>query len=265
LALVTIRHAWEWTSVDGTAIAFSSPAGRTSLSEGYRVNLRFIDWIWHVRGSLALAPGQTSDEAFERLAPVFMQTGTRHERTGNTLTFHKKDPAAQDKMAVFNSGTLRVEQGVTGPVLRYHLISRFMLFCFLAPLLFLAFAQLTLTVAEFQKPDAASASPKNDKAQKAGNKAEAKKPDVQLNPIDKFLGAPAPDNKKKNDEKGGKRGKKPSTTPAYVFASFFAILYVIGRILEDRLVKRLFKKSLADSSLAASPDAGSLPSNLRTT
>lgn len=262
---MTIRGAWEWTSVHGTGIALSSPADRTSLSEGYRVNLRFIDWIWHVRGSLALAPGQTSDEAFERLAPVFMETGTGHERIGETLTFHKKDPAAQDKLAVFNRGTLWVEQSVTGPVLRYHLISRFMLFCFLAPLLFLAFAQLTLTVAKFQKPEAASASAKSDKAKKTEGKAEAKKPDVQLNPIDKFLGAPAPDNKKKDQEKGGKRGKKPSTTPAYVFASFFAILYIIGRILEDRLVRRLFKRRLADPGLAATPTAGSLPINLRTT
>ena len=229
------------------------------------MNLRFIDWIWHVRGSLALAPGQTSDEAFDRLAPVFMQIGTRHERAGDTLVFHKKDPAAQDKMAVFDSGTLRVERGVAGPVLRYHLISRFLLFCFLAPLLFLAFAQLTLTVAKFQKPEAASASAKSDKAKKTGSKADAKKPDVQLNPIDKFLGAPSPDNKKKDDEKGGKRGKKPSTTPAYVFASFFAILYIIGRVLEDRLVKRLFKKKLADSGPAALPTTGASPVNLRAT
>jgi len=229
------------------------------------VNLRFIDWIWHVRGSLALAPGQTSDEAFERLAPVFMQTGTGHERVGETLIFHKKDPAAQDKMAVFNSGTLWVEKSEAGPVLRYHLISRFLLFCFLAPLLFVAFAQLTVAAAKFQKPEASSASAKSDKAKKDDSKADAKKLDVQLNPIDKFLGAPAPDNKKKDQKKGGKRDKKPSTTPAYVFASFFAVLYIIGRILEDRLVKRLFKKRLADPSPAAARTAGALPINLRTT
>ena len=229
------------------------------------MNLRFIDRIWHVRGSLALVPGQTSDETFEQLAPVFMQTGTRHERTGDTLIFHKKDPAAQDKMAVFNSGTLWVEQGVTGPVLRYDLISRFLLFCFLAPLLFLAFAQLTLTVAKFQKPEAASASAKSGKGKNAGSKADAKTPDVQLNPIDKFLGAPAPDNKKKDQEKGGRRGKKPSATPAYVFASFFAILYIIGRILEDRLVRRLFKRGLASSVLAGPSTQGSFHTDLRIT
>ena len=63
-----------------------------------------------------------------------------------------------------------------------------------------------------------------------------------MNPIDKALGAPAPekpDKKKKDDD------DKPSPTPAYVFAAIFAVLYVVGRILEDRLVKSLFRKRLA--------------------
>ena len=87
------------------------------------MTLRFIDWIWHVRGSLALAPQQTSD-AFARLAPLFGQAGTSHDRTQDTLTFRKKDPAAQDKMSIFNAGVLQIENGSAGPVLRYHLTSR---------------------------------------------------------------------------------------------------------------------------------------------
>jgi len=58
------------------------------------VNLRFIDWIWHVRGSLTLAPEQSSDDAFNRLDSLFRQTGTSHERTNDTLIFRKKDQAA---------------------------------------------------------------------------------------------------------------------------------------------------------------------------
>jgi hypothetical protein len=66
-----------------------------------------------------------------------------------------------------------------------------------------------------------------------------------MNPIDKALGAPAPDKSKKDDEDGGgKKGKKLSPTPAYVFAGIFAALYVVGRVLEDWLVRRLFKKAL---------------------
>ena len=57
------------------------------------MNLRIIDWIWHIRGSVALAPEQSSDDAFDRLAPLFRQTGTSHERTNDRLIFRKKDQA----------------------------------------------------------------------------------------------------------------------------------------------------------------------------
>ena len=78
--------------------------------------MRWLNWIWHIRGSVELAPGQSSDEAFERLAPLFRQTGTSHERTGDTLTFRKKDQAAQDKMSIFDGGVLWVERQAAGPV-----------------------------------------------------------------------------------------------------------------------------------------------------
>ena len=206
------------------------------------MNLRFIDWIWHVRGSLALAPGQSGNDAFDRLDPLFRQTGTSHQRTADTLTFSKKDQAAQDKMSVFDGGALRIEKGGAGSVLRYDLISRALLFCFLAPLLFLGIAQFTIVIAKYDKP------PQEAKKHEAA---------AQLNPIDKALGAPAPDKSKKDDEDGGgKKGKKLSPKPAYVFAGIFATLYLVGRILEDRLVLRLFKKALAgDLTEAASPRA----------
>jgi hypothetical protein len=218
----------------------SGPGGVDSLSKGDRVNLRFIDWIWHVRGSLALAPGQSSEDAFDRLEPLFHEAGTSHERTGNTLTFRKKDPAAQDKMSVFDDGALRVEKGAAGPVLRYRLTSRALLFCFLLPLLFVGIAQFTIALGKLEKPSTEAA----DKSKKA----EKKDTVVPLNPFDKFLGAPAPEKPKKDDkDKPGGRDKKPSPTPAYVFAAIFAILYVVGRILEDRLAKSLFRKRLLGS------------------
>jgi hypothetical protein len=198
-----------------------------------RVNLRFIDWIWNVRGSLALAPGQSSDDAFDRLDPLFRQTGTSHQRTNDTLIFSKKDQAAQDKMSVFEGGALRIDKGVAGSVLRYHLTSRALLFCFLAPLLFLGIAQFTTVISKYDKPP---------------HEAVKKPTAMPMNPIDKALGAPAPDNSKKDDEDGpGKKGKKLSPKPAYIFAAIFATLYVVGRILEDRLVKALFKKSLLEA------------------
>ncbi len=208
------------------------------------MNTRFIDWIWHVRGSLTLAPDQSCEDAFDRLDPLFRQTGTSHERTNGTLTFRKKDQAAQDKMSIFDGGVLQIERGMAGFVLSYDLTSRALLFCFLAPLLFLGIAQLTIAMNAIEKPSVAAMG-KSGKASGAKQKAAPEKAAVPMNPIDKALGAPAPEKPGKNGaDKPEGRDKKPSPTPAYVFAAIFATLYVVGRILEDRLVKSLFKKRL---------------------
>lgn len=200
------------------------------------MNTRFIDWIWNVRGSVPLAPGVSTDEAFGRLDPLFREYGTTHERTGATLTFRKKDQPAQDKMSVFDWGVVQVESGVGGAILRYRLASRTLLFCFLAPLLFLGFAQLTILSGELKTPSTEAAA-----------KKDARKDTVpQQNPIDKALGAPAPEKpKKEGTAKEEADKKKPSPTSAYVFAALFAALYVIGRLLEDWLVRNLFRKRLS--------------------
>ncbi len=190
------------------------------------MNLRFIDWIWHVRDSLALAPGQSSEDAFDRLDPLFRQTGTIYQRTNDTLIFSKKNPAAQDKMSVFDGGALQIDKSGGGPVLRYDLTSRALLFCFLASPLFLGIGQFTVVINKFEKP-----TPHEEK----------KHADMPMNPIDKALGAPEPDNSKKDD---ADEDKKLSPKAAYIFSGIFAILYVVGRILEDRLMKARFRKSL---------------------
>lgn len=213
------------------------------------MNLRFIDWIWHVRGRLPLAPGQAGDEALDRLVPLFCQTGTSHERTGDRLTFRKKNQAAQDKMSIFDGGSLHIGQDAGSLVMHYNLASRALLFCFLAPFLFLGFAQLTLAMGRFDKAPVAVAS---KLAEKAG------KQDVVLprNAIDKALGSPAPEMPKKNGAGKNDDGKKkPSPVSAYVFAGIFAVLYVCGRLLESVLVRNLFRKTLIDES-AVQPDEG---------
>lgn len=197
--------------------------------------LRLIDWIWNIRGSVALAPGQSSDDAFSKLEPLFLQPGTTFERMGDALVFSKKDQAAQDKMSIFDSGALQVEDSAEGPVLRYRMFSRALLFCFLAPLLFLAFGQLIVGIGMMEGPSTEAA----DKAKKDEKKDVVRK----LNPVDEFLGAPAPE-KPKKDDKSEKKDDKHSPTAAYVFAAIFATLYVVGRILENRLIKALFQKSL---------------------
>ena len=199
------------------------------------MNLRYVDWIWHVEGSLPLAPGQSRDNAFDALDPLFREAGTSHERTADALTFRKKGQAAQDRMSVFDRGTLQIGEGAAGPVLRYRLFSRALLFCFLMPFLFLAIAQLTIGLGKLAAKESAA----------HAKKADVKKPVVPLNPIDKALGAPEPDRSKKKDADKSARDKKPTPTSAYVFAGGFAVLYILGRILEDRLVKRLFRRKLS--------------------
>lgn len=205
--------------------------------------MRLIEKIWHVRGSVPLPAGQTADEALGRIAPLLHQVGTTHQRSGDAITFTKKDPAAQDKLAVFGKGELRVVagDGSEGAVLRWHLVSPALLWCALAPLFFLAMAQLTIALDTFHLLPA--------EAQEGAAKPDAKaKPLPPMNPVDVFLGAPRPDAKKpgadKPAEKPGRRGKKPSATPAYVFAGIFAALYVIGRWLEAWLARRLFRRAL---------------------
>lgn len=206
-------------------------------ASGGLMNLRLIDWIWNIRGSIALVPGQTSDQAFALLDPLFQQPGTSYDRIGDTLSFSKKDQPAQDKMSIFDAGVLLIEDSAQGLVLRYRMASRALLFCFLAPLLFLAFGQLTVALGMLEAPSAEAA----EKAKK--DKKEAKV--LPQNPIDKFLGAPAPEKPKKDDEKKAKdKDKKHSPTSAYVFAAIFAALYLIGRILEDWLARVLFRKRL---------------------
>ena len=219
----------------GTVTAHVSAFDAEPASGGRSAVSRLTDWIWHVHGSLPLAPGQSADDAFDRLDPLFHARGTTRDRAGDTLTFSKKDPAAQDKMAVFDGGLLRIEQDGAGPVLRYRLTSRALLFCFLAPLLFLIFAQATVFLGTFEKPKTAAEIKKAE--------AKAKKPPRPLNPIDKALGAPAPDPPKKKG-KGDEDDKKPSPTPGYVFAGIFATLFVVGRIFEARRIKGLFKRTL---------------------
>lgn len=227
---------------------------RIAAAQGSPVNLRYIDWIWHIRGRLALAPGQSGDEAFARLDPLFHEPGTTHERTGDTLIFHKKDQAAQDKMAVFDSGILKLEHDEAGPALRYDLTSRALLFCFLAPLLFLAIAQATIGIGTLEKQSTAAAGKAGAAAVAAKKAAEKKAAEkiaaMPMNPIDKFLGAPAPEKPEKDDKKAGgddDEDQGPKPTPAYIFAGIFAALYIGGRILEAWLIKSLFRKRLLGS------------------
>ena len=220
---------------DLSPLARAFPAHRSDTrSTGEPGKARFIDWIWTIRGTLTLPPGQSSDEAFGRLDPLFRQAGTSHDRIGDTLTFRKKGADAQDRMSIFDRGLLRIEKRASGAMLHYRLTSRALLFCLLAPLLFLGFAQATIIIRKLDTSTAAA-----DK-----KKPEKKEAELPQHPIDKALGAPAPEKKKDGADKSKDDDKKPKPTAAYVLAALFAALYLVGRILEDWLGRRLFGKSL---------------------
>lgn len=213
------------------------------------MNLPFIDKIWRVKGSLPIDPPQSAKEAFDNLNPLFRTKGTDHAVEGDTLMYSNKNPAAQDRMATFTRGTLRVEQSAGGSKLTYDLSSPALLFCFLAPLLFLAFAQFSIYISLLDTPadDAREASAKEDKEEDT---------ELPLHWIDKALGAPQPEipgakDKTDSESKDGRNGEKEekppkhSPTSAYVFAAIFATLYLVGRFLEPWLVRRTFRRLLA--------------------
>lgn len=209
--------------------------------------LRMLDWIWTVRGSIPLPPGQTADEAFNRLDPFFQAQGTRFEREDDTLYFTKKDQLAQDRMSIYDEGILQVESAESGLLLRYRMASRALLFCFLAPLLFVGFGQLIVGIGLLEGPPTAA----EEKAMELKKKRQEDKALRPLHPVDQFLGAPAPEkpkddekSKDKDKEKDKDKGNKQSPTAAYVFAALFAILYGVGRVLEDRLIKIRFRRNL---------------------
>ncbi|WP_330704461.1 hypothetical protein [Novosphingobium resinovorum] len=122
--------------VAATPFYFAAPAERR------RVKLPFIDRIWRVRGALPLEAPLSPAEAFDRLDDLFRAEGTTREIDGDTLTFAKKDPLAQDRMAIYDRGTLRVAPAEGGAELRYDMHSPSLLFCFALPFLFLAIAWL---------------------------------------------------------------------------------------------------------------------------
>lgn len=207
------------------------------------MNLPYIDRIWRTQGELRLDEALSPQEAFARLDPLFQAPGTQLTVDGDTLSYAKRNPAAQDKLATFTRGTLRVEQRGGNVWLRFDLSSTALLLCFLAPLLFLGFAQLAVAANAWEKANAVA-----EKAEADEDKDKAK-PVRKLNPIDEMLGAPPPEdpNKKKDKEKDKDKGRH-SPKPGYVLAGLFAVIYLVGRMLEPWLIRRTFRTALAEAA-----------------
>lgn len=192
-----------------------------------------------MRGELPLDEPLATEEAFARLDPMFQASGTAYAVDGDTLTYTKRNPAAQDPLATFTRGRLQLAAHGRSSVLRYDLSSTALLLCFLAPLLFLGFAQVAVGLNAWEAANVEA----SEKAEKGEEKA---KPVKQLNPVDVFLGAPAPEDpaKKKDKEKDKDKGRH-SPTPAYVLAGLFFAIYLVGRILEPWLIRRRLRNALS--------------------
>lgn len=220
-----------------------------------RGELPFVDRIWRVRNSLPLEENLTASEVFDRMGPLFQTQGTHYDIVGDTLSYAKENPNAQDKLATFTHGTLQVVDAGETRVLAYDLKSSALWICFLAPLLFVA---LGLMAMGLNALDPAEADRGRDGAEESKDKSE----DRQLHWIDQMLGAPAPETKeekeqrkaeeaKENGEEEGEGGKEThSYMPAFVIAGLFVIIYIVGRILEPYLIRRTFRTALRDGFVA---------------
>jgi hypothetical protein len=215
------------------------------------MNLPYIDRIWRIEGEIPLGQPLSADTVFERLDPLFQTSGTEVARDGETLSYRKRNPAAQDKLATFTRGNLQVAARSSGEaVLRFDLSSTALLLCFLAPLLFIGFGQLAELANSWEKA-AIEAAPEKDKEKDQ----DKQKPVPKLHPIDEMLGAPAPedpDKKKKAKEKDKDKGPH-SPTPAYVLAGLFLAIYLVGRVLEPWLVRRTFRMAILETESAIVP------------
>ena len=207
--------------------------------------LPFVDHLWRVRGAVPIDPSLAPAEAFARLAPLLETPGTTFSAEGEALTYAKHNPAAQDKLATFTRGRLWIERVGAGAVLRFDLFSHALLLCCLAPLLFLGFAQMAVAINAWEAAG-------TDAAQKTEKKADEKpKPVKKLNPVDEFLGAPAPEDPSKKKDKKKDEGRH-SPDEGYFMAGLFALIYGVGRWLEPFLLRRRLRALLAGAAPVAS-------------
>jgi hypothetical protein len=134
-----------------------------------------------------------------------------------------------------------VERSGAATRLTWQAASTALLLTFLAPLLFLFFAQVMEAANSYERAKAEASEAKKD-AKK--DKADAK-PVPKLHPIDVMLGAPAP--KDPNADKNKKKEPKPKfkTTQAYVLSGLFFVIFLVGRVLEPWLLKRTFRRALS--------------------
>ncbi|MEN7538443.1 hypothetical protein [Aurantiacibacter flavus] len=209
------------------------------------MNLPFIDWIWRIRGEIAIEPPLTTEETFARLQPLVDKETTECDIGDSTLTYVKGNPAAQDRLATFSRGTFTVEQQGGLTRLLYDVKSNALALVLLAPLFFLGFAQVAVAINQWEDRKAELA--KGEATGEAVEDEEEGEP-APHHWIDEALGAPAPETleqkQQRMEEEGEQKKEKLPTTPSYALAGLFLALYVLGRFLEPYLFRRTLKRAV---------------------
>ena len=219
-----------------------------------QLRVPFVERIWRVNSSLTLDEPLEAHEVFEKLDPLFQEQGTQYSVEGDTLTYVKENPNAQDRLATFTSGTLRAEQTASGTRLSFSVASTALFLCFLAPLFFLAVGQFAYMINELEKPGLIE---KQAELEAEKEEWEAKK-EIEYHWIDQLLGASKQQRSDEDEETKERRegaareGEEEedevegnhSPETAYVFAGIFFVIFLVGRVLEPYLLKRTFKAHL---------------------
>ncbi len=205
------------------------------------MNLPYIDWIWRTKGQIEIDPSEAPAQAFGKLEELFQKQNTKYQIDGDTLTFTKNNPLPQDKMSIFDRGTLVISNGK----LFYDMTSRALLACFLAPLFFYGLGHAGVAIDKWRNPPEVVKA----KAEAAKKRQLVKPEDVPMNPVDQMLGAPVPE-KKKDGSEMGKRNRKPSMQTAYIYMGIFFALWIVGRMLEHKLIHNRFRKMLYGEEFA---------------
>lgn len=213
------------------------------------LRIPFIEKIWRATGTIKLPAEMTADEAFDRLDPLFQAPGTRYVVEDDTLSYAKRNPAAQDKLATFTHGNLRIEGPAGARRLRFEVASTALLLSFLAPLLFLAFAQLAEGLNSWEKATVEAS------ADEGAKEKDKPKPIRKLNPIDEMLGAPQPEDPNKKKDKEKDEGPH-SSERAYYLAGIFLAIFLVGRALEPWLLRRTFRKAFEGEGPASGGVSG---------
>ncbi|MCX7284119.1 MAG: hypothetical protein NTX28_08745 [Novosphingobium sp.] len=207
------------------------------------VNLSYIDWIWRIKGRVDVDPSEPPAQAFGKLEDLFRKPNTTYQVDGDTLTFTKRNPLPQDKMSIFDRGTLSISNGA----MLYDMTSRALLACFIAPLFFYALGHAGVAIDNWRNPPEVAKA----KAEAAKKRSLVKPEDVPMHPVDKLLGAPVPE-KKKDGSEIGKRNRKPSMQTAYIYMGIFFALWIAGRLLEHKLIHGRFRRMLhGDEAVSA--------------